>query len=66
MKLHVVPFIAAPSTAALLQIDPIPAGKSRVNCGGHDINENKEVFKKICYVIILFISDVNKNLKLNF
>ena len=42
MKLHGVPFIAAPNTAAVLK--RIPA--SRGNYGGHDVNENKEVYKE--------------------
>jgi hypothetical protein len=60
MKLHGVPFISEPSTAAL------SAGTSLINCGGHGINENNDVYKKICYVIFLFISGVNKNFTLNF
>jgi len=61
-----VPFIAGPSTAHLLQSNPASAGTPRANCGGHDINDNNEVYKKICYAIFLFVSDVNKNFTLNF
>jgi hypothetical protein len=66
MKFHGVLFIAAPSTATILQSNPVSAGTSRVNCGVHDINENNEVYKKICCVFFLFISDVNKSFTLNF
>jgi hypothetical protein len=58
MKLHDVPFIAAPSTAALLQRNPASAGTSRSNCGGHFTNQNNEVYKKVWYVIFRFICDL--------
>ena len=52
--------------SALLQSNPASAGIPHVNCAGQDTNEYNEVYKKICYVIFRFISDVIKEFHTDF